>query len=586
MLRLFRYLKPYWLLAVVLMAASGLMVWTTLELPALMAKIVNDGIVTGDQTYIWQTGLTMLLYATISSISAIVASFCSPRIGSFIARDLRNDIYKKVLSFSIAELDDFSTASLITRTTNDVNQNYTTIVMCLTMLIRAPLMCIGAIVQAVNTAPDMTWIIALAVVAILVCVIIILRLALPKFKLYQELIDKITLKTRENLTGLRVIRAFNNQTLEQQKFERENTRLKNTYFFIGQVMSFQDPLIMLIMNGTAILCIYVGIHYLRADISYLGDMMAFMQYALQVIMAFLFMTVLFVMIPRAGVSAARINAVLGRKNHIKWLPKTKSRPSKTPEVEFKNVSFTYKNAKEPVLRDISFKATAGETVAFIGSTGSGKSTLINLVPRFHDATSGEILINKVDIKNYAKYDLMSKIGYVPQKGFLFSGSIKSNLRFGADNATDEELRTAAKIAEADNFIQKLPEKYQSHVAEGGSNLSGGQRQRLCITRAIVKDPDIYIFDDAFSALDLKTDRSLRQNLRPVTKDSVTLIVAQRINTIKDADQIIVLSKGQKVGHGTHRELLNTCPIYQEIAKSQFSDAEYAAELKGEHGRSA
>ena len=579
MLKFFRYLGPYWLQAVLLLAAIAAQTWFGLQLPALMAQIVNHGIVQQDMPFIWQTGALMLVFATFAALGALVASFFSARLGTALARDIRRDIYKKVLQFSIAETDQFSTASLITRTTNDVAQVQVAIILCLSMLLRAPMMCIVAIIQAFATAPNMTWIIALAVVILLGLVITILSVVIPKFKLYQKLVDKITLITRENLTGLRVIRAFNNQAHEAKKFSDTNHQLRDTDIFIGKVMSLQSPLMMLIFNGTTLLCIWIGVQHLTDDISYLGNMMAFMQYAVQVIMSFLFLTILFVMLPRANVSAGRINQVLFTQSKIIWKDTTKGIPEVRPSVEFKSVSFAYPGASEKVLQDISFIAKAGETTAFIGSTGSGKSTLINLVPRFHEATSGEVLVNGINVKDYAENDLMGRIGHVPQRGFLFSGNINSNITFGAEDASAEQVERAAEIAQAKEFIKQLKSGYLHHIAEGGTNVSGGQKQRLSIARALAKNPQIYIFDDAFSALDMKTDAKLRAALKDITTDAVTLIVAQRISTIKSAEQIIVLNEGKMVGRGSHYHLLKTCAIYREITKSQLSDAEYSAELK-------
>ena len=576
MLRFFRYLGPYWLKVILLIAAIGGQVWGTLELPALMAKIVNEGIATGNDSVIWGIGLQMLGCTAIAASCALVASFYSSRVGAAVARDIRDDVYQKILSFSIAEIDKFSTASLITRTTNDIAQVQQTIILCLSMLLRVPMMAADAIYEAIKTAPDMTWIILLAVGALLVSAVAIVGLALPKFKIFQELLDKITLLTRENLTGLRVIRAFNKQSYERKKFEKENNAITRANIFINNVMSFQVPIMTLIFNGTTLLCIWVGISLLTTNMSYLGDMMAFMQYAIQVVLSFLFLVVLFVLLPRANVSAKRINEVLKTKPKVIWKEKTKGTPEKSPSVEFKNVSFAYDNAETNALEKVSFKAEAGKTTAFIGSTGSGKSTLVNLIPRFYDTTKGEVLINGINVKNYAKKDLMKRIGLVPQKGVLFAGSIKSNIAFGNSKA---DVKSAAEIAQAKEFIEKLPKNYDNHIAQGGTNVSGGQKQRLSIARVIAKKPEIYVFDDSFSALDMKTDAKLRKALEPATKSSVVLIVAQRVSTIKNADQIIVLDQGKVRGVGSHKELLKSSEIYREIVKSQFSDEEYKKELK-------
>lgn len=567
----------------VLVASIGVQAWGVLRLPTLMSQIVNDGIVAnngaGDMSFIVFTGLKMVAWAAISALAALAASYFSARIGSAIGRDIREDLFKKILSFSISEIDDFSTASLITRTTNDISTVQNTLIMMLSMMLRAPMMAIGAIIEAVILAPDMTWIIMLSVGILLGLIIIILSLVMPKFMLYQKLVDHINLLTRENLTGLRVIRAFNNEKYEAKKFEKTNTKVLKTDFFIGAVMGLEAPLMMLIFNGTSLLCIWIGISHLEFDATYLGKMMAFMQYAIQVILSFFFLAIIFVMIPRASVSAKRINEVLETELKINWKKKTEKEAEKEPSVEFRNVDFKYVGADEDVLENVSFKAKAGETTAIIGSTGSGKSTLINLVPRFYDVTAGEVLVDGVNVKDYAQPDLMEKIGYVPQKGFLFSGTIKSNVLFGAKSGDEKIMKKATEIAQAENFIGKLAEKYDAKITEGGTNVSGGQRQRLSIARVIAKEPEIYIFDDAFSALDMKTDKKLREALKSVTKDAVVLIVAQRVSTVRAAEQIVVLDEGKVVGIGKHYELLRECKVYQEICQSQFSEKEYAKEVK-------
>lgn len=579
MFKLFRFLKPYWWQVIILIFATVVQVYTTLMLPALMADIINKGIVPGDIDYIWMTGFYMVGLTLLSAVATLVSSYFSARIGTGFAKDLRTAIFTKIINFNILDTNDFSTASLITRTTNDVSQVQNVIIMILVMMLRAPLFCIISIIMAIQTAPDMSWILLVGVIAIMGSVILIMSLIIPKFKIFQTYIDKITLLTRENLTGLKVIRAFNNEKLERKKFIKTNDVLTKLLIFIDKIMELQNPLINIIFNGTTLLCSWIGISLLSKDFAYLGNMAAFAQYVSHVMMSFLMMSILFVMLPRANVSAHRINEVLKKPFKISWRDKTHGLPDKTPSVEFKNVDFAYPEAEGKVLDNVSFKANAGETTAFIGSTGSGKSTLINLVPRFYEATSGEILINGLSIKDYEKKDLMERIGFVPQRGMLFSGTVKSNIKFGAPDATDEQMRKAARIAQAENFIEKLPEKYNSHIAQGGTNVSGGQKQRLSIARAICKNPDIFIFDDAFSALDMKTDRKLREALKEITTDAVVLIVAQRVSTIKDADQIVVLDNGKIVGKGKHLELLNSCSVYQEIVESQLSDKEFASELK-------
>ena len=583
MLKLFRYLKPYWWQVGILILATAGQTFATLQIPALMADIINNGIVKEDTDYIWQQGLIMLGIAVISAGCALVSSFFSARVGANFSRDVRADIYRKVLNLNLADMKEYSTASLITRTTNDVNQVQQMIMMMLSVMLLAPMFCIFALVMAVQTAPDMSWIIAIGVAGIVISASTILGITMPKFKIYQRLMDKITLLTRENLTGLRVIRAFDNEKLEKGRFGKTNNELMRLNIFLDKILKLEGPLMNIIFNGTTLLCSWVGISLLTKDFAYLGDMSAFAQYVSYVMMSFLMLSMLFVMLPRANVCAGRINEILNINSKICWKTETVGIPSRQVSVEFRKVDFCYPGAGEKVLDDISFKAQAGESVAFIGSTGSGKSTLINLVPRFYEATSGEILVNGVNIRDYAQEDLMRRIGVVPQKGVLFAGSVKSNIKFGAPNATDAEVRQAAQLAQADDFIRKLPGGYNAHIAQGGTNVSGGQKQRLSIARAICKNPDIFIFDDAFSALDMKTDAKLREALKPVTSDMVTLIVAQRVSTIKNADQIVVLNDGKIAGKGTHRELLKNCEIYQSIVESQLSEAEFEREMRLANG---
>ena len=578
MLKLFKYLKPYWWQVILLVVTMGVQTYLTLQLPALMADIVNNGITNGNSDYILQVGLKMLGFTVVASAFALVTHYFSAKVGAAFTRDLRRDFYQKVLSFSVTEIDNFSTASLITRTTNDIDQVSNAVMMMLTMLLRAPMMGLGAIVQAIQTAPDLTWTIALGIGVIIFFTVIIMAAVIPKFKLFQKLIDRLVLITRENLTGLRVVRAFNKEAYEQQKFAKTNREITKTAIFFDRLMSLQDPLINLVFDGITLLVVWLSLNRLEADITYLGDMMAFVQYASHVLIAFLILTMLFVILPRANVSAGRLQEVFKTKNKITWKDQTEGIPEHTPSVEFKNVSFLYAGAEENVLSNVSFKANAGETTAFIGSTGSGKSTLISLVPRFYEATSGEILIDGLNIKDYSAEDLMKRIGYVPQKGVLFAGTVKDNIAFGAPNAKDADIHAAARVSQSYDFIEKLDQKFDAHIAQGGANVSGGQKQRLSIARAIAKKPEIYIFDDSFSALDMKTDKKLREALKPEVKNSVVLIVAQRINTIKDADQIVVLDQGKIIGTGKHYELLKNCKVYREIVKSQFSEAEFAKEL--------
>ena len=575
-----RFLKPYWWQVIILLIATGAQVYATLQLPALMADIINNGIVPGDMNHILQDGGWMILLAVISAIASFVSSFFSAKVGAYFSRDLRAAVFQKVLLFDLADIKSYSTASLITRTTNDVNQIQMVITMMLSILLRAPLFCILGLVMAIQTAPEMSWIILVGITAVVLSVAIILSIVAPKFRIFQKLIDKVTLLTRENLTGLKVIRAFNNEEIERKKFTHTNKELTRLLIFVDQILELQNPLINIIFNGTTLLCSWIGISLLSQDFSYLGNMTAFAEYVTFIMMSFLMLSLLFIMMPRANVSAGRINEILKTGAKVHFAKETRGVPEKNASVEFINVDFCYPDAAEKVLDDISFKAEAGKTTAFIGSTGSGKSTLINLVPRFYEATSGEILIDGLNIHEYSKNDLMRRIGLVPQRGVLFSGTVKSNIKFGAPNATNAQVKEAAEIAQATHFIEKMPEGFDSHIAQGGTNVSGGQKQRLSIARAICKKPDIFIFDDAFSALDMKTDAKLRAALKPITKNAVVLIVAQRVSTIKDADQIIVLDKGKMVGKGTHQELLSKCKVYQSIVKSQLSDAEFRKEMHG------
>ena len=583
MFKLLKYLKPYFGQCLALVLSIAAQTWCTLMLPSEMAKIVNIGIINGDVNYIYQTAFRMLIYVIITSGCAVSAGYFSAKVGAKFARDLREDVYKKVLSFSFADNDKFSAASLITRTTNDVTQVQQTISMMLSLMLRAPMMAIVALIQALTIAPDMSWIIALAIGIIFTAAIILIGITMPKFKIFQKLFDKITLLTRENLTGLRVIRAFNNQNIERKKFEKANDELTGTLIWVNKIMGLAMPIITFVFNGICLLCVWIGLQNYEFNASYLGNMMAFMQYAIQVVMSFMILTFLFISIPRANVSANRINEVLGTRPKIHWQKKTIGEQSKELSLVFKDVDFRYGSAEDNVLSDISFEAKAGETVAIIGSTGSGKSTIANLIPRFYEPTSGKITINGIDLKNYSKKELMSKIGYVPQRGILFSGTIESNIKFSNPRTSDRSMQIAAEISQSEEFIENNPKKYQSPISQGGTNVSGGQKQRLSIARAIAKNPEIYVFDDSFSALDMKTDKILREKLEPITKNTITIIIAQRVSTIKNAKKIIVLEKGKIVGIGTHNELLKKCKIYNEIVKSQISEEEYKKELTSAKG---
>ena len=583
MLKSIKYLKPYFWQCLLIVLGVALQVYTALELPALSSDIMNKGVAESNMSFIFQTGLFMLGITALGSLGSIVSSYFSAKVSSRVVMDMRRDFFAKVMSLSFADVEKFSTTSLITRTTSDIWTVQRTLIMSLTMMVRVPFMAIGAIIQAFRTAPNMTWIIAVSVAILFIQAAILISLAIPKFKVYQKILDKINSITRENLTGIKVIRALNKQKYEENKFERSNEKLKNTDIYISKVMAFQQPVVNLVFNLSAVLILYVGVSSLRTDMSYLGRMLAFAQYSAQVLMSFLFLTFLFVMIPRGNVSSKRISEVLETKSQITFKDQMTETPSEVPSVEFKHVTFSYGKKSEAIIEDISFVAKAGQTTAFIGSTGSGKSTLINLVPRFFDATEGEVLINNLNIKEYTENTLMDKIGYVPQRGYLFTGTVRSNILYGVENLKKSELdarmRHAAKIAQAEEFVTKLKDQYDASISQGGTNVSGGQRQRLAIARALAKQPEILIFDDAFSALDMKTDKKLREDLKSEIKDTVVLIVAQRISTIKEAEQIIVLDQGKMVGKGTHLELLKKCKVYQEIAKSQFSEEEFADEMR-------
>lgn len=526
--------------------------------------------------YIWQEGLRMLLITLTSALAAICVALLAARISAGLSRDLRRDLFHRVESFSNAEFDQFSTASLITRTTNDITQVQMIVMMGIRMLCYAPIMAVGGITMAVRKSVSMTWIIALAVIVLLCIIGVVFSVAIPKFKKMQKLIDRLNLVARENLTGLMVTRAFSNQAFEEKRFDKSNRDLTDNQRFVNRVMAVLMPVMMLVMNAVSLLVVWIGSHQIAQSQMQVGDMMAYMQYAMQVIMSFLFISVIFIMVPRASVSAGRIADVLETEPRIQDPKDPKDFvPEKKGWVEFDHVSFRYEGAEEDVLHDISFTAKPGQTTAFIGSTGSGKSTLINLIPRFYDVTEGSVKVDGRDVREVRQYELHARIGYVPQKGMLLSGTIDSNLRYGKEDATDAEIRTAAEVAQATEFIDAKPDGMQTPVAQGGGNVSGGQKQRLSIARALAKDPEIFIFDDSFSALDFKTDAALRKALKAHTGDSTVLLVAQRVSTILDAEQIIVLDEGKVVGRGTHRQLLKTCPTYYEIASSQLTKEELA-----------
>jgi len=526
--------------------------------------------------YIKIAGVRMLGMALITMLCAICVVFLSSRVAASLGHDLRNAVYRKVITFSSKEYHKFSTASLITRCTNDIQQVQQVMTMLFRIVLYAPILGIGGVIRVLNTDSSMTWILGLAVGLILVVIIVLFQVAMPKFTVLQTLVDKLNLVTREILTGIPVIRAFSREKHEEERFEEANERLTKTNLFVNRCMTFMMPTMMLIMNGVSVLIIYSGAYAVDNGTMQVGNVMAFIQYAMQIIMSFLMITAMSIMLPRANVAALRINDVLKTEVSVTD-PENPVLPAQDVKgtVEFDHVSFAYPEAGENVLTDISFKAEKGETIAVIGSTGSGKSTLVNLIPRFYDVTKGRILVDGVDVRDMTQKDVRSRLGYVPQKGILFSGTIDSNIRYGKTDISVEEVKEAAEVAQATEFIDAKPETYDSPISQGGTNVSGGQKQRLSIARAIAKKPEIFIFDDSFSALDFKTDSTLRKALKAHTKDATTIIVAQRISTILNADKIIVLDDGHMAGIGTHKELMKNCEVYRQIAMSQLSEEELA-----------
>ena len=524
--------------------------------------------------YLAKTGGMMIALAFLGMAASVLVGFLASRVGASAGRDLRGRVFHKVVGFSNHEFNQFSTASLITRSTNDIQQIQMLIVMLLRMVLYAPILAIGGVFQVMKTNVSMSWIIGLAVIIIACMVLLLFVVAMPKFKMLQKLVDKLNLVTREILTGLSVIRAFSTEKHEEKRFDDANVELTKTNLFVNRAMTFMMPAMMLVMNGVSVLIVWTGAHGISDGQMQVGDMMAFIQYTMQIIMGFLMLCMISIMLPRAAVAADRVEEVLKSETIIC----DPERPEVLPEqgegvLSFDHVSFKYPGADEDVLQDITFTARPGQTTAIIGSTGSGKSTLVNLIPRFYDVTEGKITLDGIDIRDIKQHDLREKLGYVPQKGVLFSGNIASNIMFGNQDGTEEEMKEAAEIAQATEFIETKPEGYESPIAQGGSNVSGGQKQRLSIARAIARNPKIYIFDDSFSALDYKTDVTLRHALAEKTRESTVLIVAQRISTILHAEQILVLDDGKIVGKGTHAELLKNCEVYREIAESQLSRAE-------------
>ena len=572
MKHILRIFSGYWLMFIILVGFTYAMVMANLWLPDKMSEIVNNGIIKQDMPAIWHNGLEMILVTAAGGLCSIIIGFLASRIATGVAQKLRMELFERVESFALADFNKFSTASLITRSTNDIQQIQMTSILLLRMALLAPIMAVGGLQKAIHNAPDLSWIIALAVSVLLVVIAVLFVIAVPRFKKLQTLVDKLNLVTRENLVGLKVIRAFHNEKIEQKKFQQANTELNKMGLFLNRLMMLLDPIMTLVMNFSSVAIIWFGAHLISSGNLQIGNMMAFLEYAMQVIISFLLLSMVFIMVPRAAVSVKRVGEVLDTFPSIvdPQLPQQLPNDA-TGKIEFKDVTFTYPDADLPVLSSINFTAEPGQTTAFIGSTGSGKSTLINLIPRFYDVSTGQILLDGVDIRNVKLEDLYDQIGYVPQKGVLFSGTIASNIKYGNAKASQELIEKSAKIAQATEFISELKNGYKNDIAQGGSNVSGGQRQRLSIARAIAVEPNVYIFDDSFSALDFKTDAKLRSALAKETKHKTVLIVGQRINTIMNADKIIVLDEGKIVGQGTHQELMKNCEVYQEIAASQLSE---------------
>lgn len=575
MLKLFRFLKPYALMIAGVLVLVFLQTLADLYLPTLMSDIVNKGIMERDTGYIVKTGGYMLLIAGGGAVCAIIASYLASISSIGLGKILRNKIFNRVESFSLHEFDKIGTATLITRTTNDVVQVQNVTLMIMRMMVSAPMMAIGGIIMAMSKDKTLTWVLVVALPVLAGTIFLIAGKGLPLFKAVQSKIDKINLVLRENLTGIRVIRAFDRIDHEKARFEAANADLTNNYIKVNRIMAFLMPTMMLIMNITSVSILWFGSVFIdRGDMD-LGALIAFTQYAMQIMFSMLMLSMMFIMVPRAQAAATRINEVLETVPEINDAEETKHAPGQRGYVEFRDVTFSYHGAEQPAISNISFYAKPGEVTAIIGGTGSGKSTLVNLIPRFYDVDSGSVLVDGVDVREISQHELRAKIGLVPQKAVLFSGTVTENIRYGKEDATEDEIRQAAEIAQASGFIANMKEGYNTEIAQGGTNVSGGQKQRLSIARALVRRPEIYIFDDSFSALDFKTDAKLRAALKREIADATVLIVAQRVGTVMDADRIIVLDEGRIAGMGMHRELLNTCEVYREIVSSQLSEEELA-----------
>ncbi|EAW7172101.1 ABC transporter ATP-binding protein [Listeria monocytogenes] len=574
MMKLMKRLKPYWLSITAVLVLTFGQVIGQLYLPTLMSNIIDKGVVTGDTDYIWSTGMQMLLISFASVILSVIVVYLASRISMGFGKDLRDKIFTKVEDFSLQEFDKVGTSSLITRTTNDVVQIQNVLYMMMRLMVMAPIMLLGGIIMAVGRDAKLSLIFVVVLPLLLLLVVILGGKAMPMFKSLQKKMDKLNRVIREGLTGIRVVRSFNRNEDELEKFEEANADYATTAIKVNRLLSLMSPLMMLLMNLTSIAIVWIGSIFIGNGDMQVGDLMAFIQYAMQIMMSFMMLSAVFIMIPRAGASAECINEVLDMNAEIlnPENPKTSTPPAK---LSFENVTFRYEGAEKPVIEDITFEANAGETVAIIGSTGAGKSTLINMIPRFYDVESGVVKINGIDVREMDQSSLRQKIGLVPQKAVLFTGTIASNMRYGKEDATDKEIWAALRTAQAENFVSKLANGLGSRVEQGGNNFSGGQKQRLSIARSLIRKPEIYIFDDSFSALDFKTDAKLREALKAETTEAVTLIVAQRITSVVNSDQIIVMNEGKIAGIGTHEELKESNQIYQEIMRSQLSEEEIA-----------
>lgn len=575
MIKLYKNLKPFTNMVIGVLIFVFLQTLGDLYLPTLMSDIINGGVMKGDTAKIFSIGGVMLLVAGGGALCALIASFMSSKTAVGLGTILRSKVFKRVESYSLHEFDKIGTATLITRTTNDINQIQMVTVMIMRMMIGAPMMAIGGIIMAFNKDRTLTWVLVVAIPVLAMVIAFIASKMIPLFRLVQGKIDKISLILREQLTGIRVIRAFNKVEHEENRFNDANIDLTRNYIKVNMIMAFMMPSIMLVMNFTSLAILWFGGILISNNNMDLGALAAFTQYAMQIMFSMLMMAMMFIMVPRAQAAAVRINEVLETVPEITDAKETKDSFNQKGYVEFREVTFSYHGAEEPALRDISFSARPGEITAVIGSTGSGKSTLINLIPRFYDIDKGSILVDGIDVREISQEDLRTKIGYVPQKAVLFSGSIAENIRFGNDNATDEEIKHAAEVAQAAEFIASMDGGFDHGISQGGTNVSGGQKQRLSIARALVRKPEIYIFDDSFSALDFKTDAKLRAALKKEIAEATVIIVAQRVGTVMDADRIIVLDEGRITGMGTHKELLETCEVYREIVSSQLSEEEIA-----------